>query len=312
MTRVLMPAAVLVVALAVIGCGGGAEDATGDADTAGDPGPAYLSASEYCELTAPMFCTFYLRCDRVVAADEAACRAYFIETCNQAYEPRYAAMAELGLLRLSTAGLAACADHLAQVACDNHLLDLDGPCAAVWEGQVPAGGACAFGLESFVCVEDATCVVDLSLCGTCAAAAAWGDACTDEVRCPYPGLCLAGTCVGPALSGQPCSAEQRCLSGAHCVSGVCEPRQYVAVGQQCDSTHLCAYGAACVGGVCRESPLLTEQCVGAPPCASGWCDTAADRCTPFIPPGAPCSAGAECLTQHCDGGVCGPLVSDCL
>ena len=283
------------------------EDAAGLEADAGLP----PSAVDYCEATADMFCAFYLRCGRIAEETPAACRDTFLEVCNEVYEPTYTALEAAGLLHLSAEGIEACASHLSEVPCEHHLLDLDGPCAGVWEGLAGETEACAVGIESMICDQRTTCVLDLSLCGSCELAAATSEVCAGELRCRYPDLCVEEVCVGPALPGESCGDERRCISGASCVQGSCEARSYVAIGELCDASRRCPYRSSCIEGTCRRSALLGEPCGALITCASGYCG-AESTCTSRKDPGAPCGAGPECRSGRCVAGVCDELISGCL
>lgn len=291
-------------------------DAVGDAvgDAAGDAGadaPLTPTASDYCEQIVDDFCVFYLRCDRVVAADASTCQTMFLEMCNEVYEPRYVALEQAGLIQLSAAGISQCADHLAQVPCEQHLMDLAGPCRNMWQGRSPAGSACGLDIETFVCDAASTCNLDLSFCGSCVAAADTGGACSDQVRCKYPDECVGGTCLPPALPGDSC-AESNCIQGAVCTSETCQARTYSGVGASCDSMNRCVPGSLCLGGTCVQSKLLGQACGPTAPCASGYCDGASGTCVQLIAPDQPCTDKLQCLSGSCQQGICGSLISDCL
>ena len=141
-----------------------------DASDAGeDMSPGLpITAENYCELTADAFCDYYLRCGRMAVPDKATCLEVFAEQCNGVYEPHYRALETQGMLELSPGGLQLCRSHLASVACEKQMFDLDGDCAQMWVGKVPDQGPCGTGIESFVCQPSATCVICLTLCGVCA------------------------------------------------------------------------------------------------------------------------------------------------
>lgn len=277
-----------------------------------DAGPQTLAISDYCELSAEAFCQFYLRCDRVAADNMQACQAMFLQSCNQNYEPIYSALGQQGLLSLSPSGLVACQQHLASVPCDHQLLDLDGPCAGMWQGHVGQSGLCGAGIESFVCNASNSCVVGLDLCGTCQPAATTGEACGDDLRCVYPDSCVDNTCLGGAFPGASCDAEQRCISGASCRNGVCIARQFVGIGEVCDNDHRCQYGSACVSGHCVQQSFLGEACGDLRPCMSGSCDPQTSICVPRLDPGEVCSRHDACRSGQCASSRCTELVSACL
>lgn len=276
-----------------------------------DAGVEVLDVSDYCELSAKDFCQFYLRCSRVVSPDQASCEQLFLQSCNENYEPHYAALAEHAMLSLSPAGLRACQQYLESVPCDHQLLDLDGPCADMWQGLSASGSQCGAGIDSFVCNEQTSCVVGLDLCGTCEPAAETGAHCGDDLRCVYPDNCVDGVCVGGAFPGSSCDANQRCISGASCRNGVCVARIFVGLGQSCDQDHRCQYGAACVGGTCQQQAFLGESCGDLRPCMSGYCDANSLVCMQRLPENGVCVNNDMCRSGHCESSRCTALLSAC-
>ena len=289
---------------------GPGEDATPDAEA--DMGtPLEVTAANYCELTADMFCGYYLRCGRIVADGLDECRATFMETCNGVYEPVYAAYADEGALELSEDGIQTCATHLETVACEEQIFDLDGGCAGMWRGLVNEGGACAPGIGSFVCTEGTSCVLGLDFCGTCQSGAAAGEACVPgEVRCDGESQCIDGTCVARPVAGQACQEDgARCAPGSSCQGGVCRGPDIVGVGDSCDQARRCPYRSDRIDGTCVRAGLLGEACTDNG-CASGFCD--GSICQPVREAFKGCSAGRECQSGRCTGGFCAPAVSECL
>jgi hypothetical protein len=264
------------------------------------------TASDYCEATADVFCPYYLRCGRMAVPDLDACRATFLSNCNGVYEPVYSALAEADLLRLSGEGIAACAAHLEDVACDQQIFDLDGPCGGMWIGQSPVGGSCAPGIESFVCAPGSTCVLGLDFCGTCAPVVPAGADCA-EARCAATARCVDDRCVARALPGEPCEPAG-CVAGARCVDDLCAPPARAAVGEACDRSRACPYRAACVDGACVVAALIGEPC-GARPCAGGVCVDG--QCAAPGGEGTPCDRGAACIGQLCVEGACSAIPGPC-
>lgn len=311
----------MTLALALVGCGSDAESGHEaevghevedgrevedghEADAAtGDE----LDASSYCERTVDLFCPYYLRCGRMAVDDLETCRAVFLETCNARYEPLYAALVERGALSLSAAGIARCAEHLEVVACEQQIFDLDGGCDAVWVGRVVAGGACGTGIESFVCDPATTCVLGLTLCGTCAPLT--GGACDVAHRCPDSAVCKDGTCRERPRVGEPCTGEVACVLGADCADEVCVGPSIVALGDACDAARRCPYRSTCVGGRCAEMALLGEPC-GAAGCASGVCEGGV--CVPLADPAEGCERHAQCRSGRCEAGQCTALSATCV
>jgi len=287
-------------------------DAGGDAaDVVDGGGDGTLPAEQYCAFAADVFCPFYLRCGRIAELDAAGCQTTFLETCRQLYQPRYVALEQAGLLQLSIAGLTACGQYLTSVECDHQLLDLEGPCRAIWSGRSAFGEPCGISLDSFVCDSATTCIVGMDLCGTCQAAAPTGGNCSTDLHCRYPDLCVDTQCVGAVFPGDACSDVQRCIAGASCNNNLCVARQFVGPGATCDSARRCVYRATCLGGSCSRDALLGEACSAGARCASGYC-AASGRCEPFGAPDAGCDSGATCLASSCTSGRCDSLVSACL
>ena len=282
------------------------DTSSSDADAVDEPGdvevevaPEALAASDYCESIATSFCDYYVRCARMAVPDVAACRPVFLETCNARYEPLWSALADDGRLSLSRAGIDHCADYLAGVSCEQQQNDLDWECAGVWRGAVAAGGACGPGLESFVCAEGTTCVIDLDFCGVCTPLAPPGATCDLTQRCAPTASCVDGACVDRTRVGAVCSANDvvGCVLGAGCVDGTCRASSVVALGETCDQTHRCPYKSVCKG-TCMETALDGGSCTTSSDCASGWCDQGS--CVPLRAEGAACASAAACTSGRCD------------
>jgi hypothetical protein len=236
------------------------------------------------------------------------CRETFLEACNGRYEPHYVALEERGELQLSAEGIEACAAHLGSVECSQQVFDLDGPCGSMWQGLVPTGGACGAGIESFVCDSASTCVLDLSLCGTCEPAVGEGQSCGNGVRCTPETDCVDDVCVRRGLPGDPCDPAP-CVLGTSCEAGLCAADEIVGLGVPCDASHDCQYRAACVGGVCVKAGLYGDPCSATEPCASGFCD--GTTCAPLREDGAACDGANQCVSGLCDGATCGALPGPC-
>jgi hypothetical protein len=313
----LVTAAIVVVAASVTACpsapppfdGGGSE---GEGEGEGDSGDDTLPASSYCEQLVDVFCPFYLRCGRMNVDDLAACRAAFPSSCEAKFEPRFAPLANAGLLSLSAEGLQQCADHLADVPCDEQFFELEGPCAAIWQGHVEAGGACGIDVETFVCAEGTACTLDLSFCGTCETVLPIGatcrtadgsdvdGACGPQALCGDDDVCVARPHTSEACdpSGVPCVLPARCAD-----DGVCREPVVVGVGDACDSSHRCPYFASCDAGTCRGLGGLGDRCVDDGDCEASFC--ADGTCVALLPGDASCTRSAQCASFRCDdGGHC--------
>ena len=111
----------MMIAALVLGCGS-------------DAGPSTPTrAIDYCEAIEPFFCAFYVRCGRMDVATTAACKASFLASCNEVFEPRYVDLEAAGLLSLDADGIERCRQHLASVACDQQIQELDGDLGLVVE-----------------------------------------------------------------------------------------------------------------------------------------------------------------------------------
>lgn len=295
------------------GEGGGAD---GDAPAVDPP------ASEYCERAAEVFCPYYIRCERMVAADLATCLETFVPACNSRFEPLYAELADRGLLTLSGEGLSACQEHLAAVSCEQQVFDLDLGCSGVWRGEASEGQACGPGIESFVCAEGTTCVLDLTFCGSCQSTVGLGEPCgtgPDEEslgRCEATASCTNGVCTARILAGEPCEpGVSTCVAGADCIDSgggaTCTGRAWSKPGEPCGQTAQCQYKSECVEGACAETSLVGGPCSAVLPCAAGYC-TAAGTCEPMQSKGGACEDNAQCDTRNCQGGLCATLVTTCL
>ncbi len=280
------------------------------ADTALDMPGLEVIASNYCELTAQMFCDYYLRCGRMAVDDNATCLTVFAETCEGAYEPHYTALAAKGALTLSASGLAACEAHLETVACEKQLFDLDGGCADMWVGTVAAGGACSFGIESFVCEPTSTCVITTSGCGTCIAAGRDGATCGGDLgRCDDGYGCVESACVKRGQFGDACSPTAPCGVGMGCINDKCGGFTVVALGSACGQGLRCPYNSFCRESVCVPQKGLGESCTPNDDCRSGYCEQGA--CVAFKPDGGVCNSGPQCISGKCDQGICGDLPGAC-
>lgn len=265
-------------------------------------------AANYCELTAEMFCGYYMRCGRMAVPDMATCLSVFDEQCNAVYEPHYRAFADAGMLELSASGIAQCASHLESVACEKQLQDLDGGCAQMWVGKVAVGGDCSPGIGSFVCGEESTCVLGLDFCGACEAAVGPGEVCgTNIARCDDGLSCVDNICVTRAGVGEFCSDAIPCRVGTGCVDGKCQGFTVVGLGDTCNASERCPYNSVCSGGVCVSSKAPGDSCAPQESCRSGYCDGV---CKPLKAEGQTCTGGAQCISGICDQ-VCAPLVGAC-
>lgn len=287
-------------------------DALVDAGVDEDVAPAV----DYCESIVGFFCPYYLRCGRMAAESVEECTDVFLAACNARFEPSYLSLEAAGLLNLSRAGLAACEDHLSEVACDEQLLDLDGPCGTLWRGTQAVGEECGFDIESFVCAPGAACTIDVTFCGVCERVVADGERCdSDGVTCARESSCEDGRCVARSRVGEACGAGERCVLGAVCnADSVCEGPSYVGLGDACDNfANRCPFRSECIDDVCVLAVGIDDTCGAATPCDSGgFCDAASETCVELVPQGGACELSAECQTGVCgDGNTCTSLPGVC-
>lgn len=273
-----------------------------------------LRADEYCERLVSFFCPFYVRCGRMAGVSTVAvCEDVFLEQCNATYEPRYIDLEAAGLLELREDGIDACAAHLEATPCEEQLRDLDGPCGEMWRGTQPAGGACAFDVESLVCAPGTACSLGLDLCGECRAivspGAPCGAAATEPVSCGPAASCIDDRCISHIALGEPCASGQRCVLGAQCIGGICQGAVYVDLGESCDQLRRCGYKSHCEAGVCIADSLLGESCAQTN-CASGHCG-GEELCEERFAPGSPCTTATQCDSGVCQGAVCRSLPGTC-
>jgi hypothetical protein len=301
----------LALACAAPSAGGGGGEGEGEGE------PAALTAADYCETIVGFFCPYYVRCGRMAVSTVDECRPVFLSSCEANYEPSYVSLEDAGLLTLSRAGVDACSAHLDDVACEEQLLDLDGPCSGMWVGTQPAGAACGFDIESFVCAPGSTCTLGLDLCGTCEAIVADGARCDEEgVTCARTSSCVDGVCEPRLAVGAPCEAGDTCVLGARCRDGACAGPAYVGVDDACDLDHRCAYASTCAGGACVATSDLDEACganADGALCHSGWCDAdqGGGQCVELLAQGGACTESRQCQTNACVDGACLALPSAC-
>jgi hypothetical protein len=197
------------------------------------------------------------------------------------------------------------------VECTDQLRDLYGPCQQMWQGTQPEGRACGFDVESFVCAPGNSCVLDLSLCGTCRARLPAGASCAETAgTCGPQGDCRDGVCLARRLVGESCSSEERCETGAKCEGGRCLGPRYVAVGEACSHRSRCPFGSACLDGVCFPASAVGHRC-STTVCATGFCD-ATETCVPLLPAEGSCASHEMCASGRCADGRCQAFPSACL
>lgn len=282
-----------------------------DASVSVDAQPVALTASDYCESISGFFCDFYLRCGRMHAADKAECLTNFDESCNSKFEGAYVDLEEKGFLKLNAGGIAACETHLADVACEQQVFELSGPCSGLWEGLVPVGGSCGLDVEFFVCEGQSECVLGLDFCGTCRSLVNLGDTCVPgENTCGALGFCEAGVCRARKKNGEACVEGDRCVAGSSCDAGFCTGPAFVALGDDCDRDHRCPYMSECIAGTCEAAVLQGQACSATLPCGTGFCSEGV--CGSPNADGSVCSSPSQCESGLCSEGTCTARPSACL
>lgn len=302
----MMRALALVTALAA--CGGGGDTQTPDAAPLPD---AFVvqGARDYCEAIEPFFCEFYVRCGRMDVATAADCKDAFLTSCNLAFEPRYVDLEAAGLLALDLDGVEACRQHLEAVACNQQILELNGPCADMWRGTQTSGESCGLDVESFVCAPATDCVLGLDLCGDCRPVIPLDGTCTPGTdTCASDAFCDNGTCRARVKNGDPCGTGDRCMTGSVCDMGTCTPPVFVARGETCDARRRCPYLTVCIGGTCQPTAALGASCANDGSCEVGFCEGV---CQAPRENGQPCARPGQCSSGLCEG-TCQPRPSACI
>ncbi|MBL8784399.1 MAG: hypothetical protein JNJ59_05820 [Deltaproteobacteria bacterium] len=177
------------------------------------------------------------------------------------------------------------------------------------------------------CTRDSDCVEGFHCDGTCVANVANGGACDEESDCASL-HCQNGFCCG---SGDCCSAPVDCPASYRRASAcydaaACQGDRVDAlcVQNRCDSntiqddagcdTNVEANGCGpsksvfCSGAGVQSPPQCQFFCALDSDCDAGFhCDTV---CVPNVPDGNFCDENSDCVSAHCQGGLC-CLSGDC-
>jgi len=87
-------------------------------------------------------------------------------------------------------------------------------------------------------------------------------------------------CTALSMNGQPCTSDFDCVTNDYCSAGVCAPQ--LPVGSPCTQGN-------------------QNQCV-----PMAYCDASTQKCTAQLAGGSACSIDAQCQSNACVNGACGP------
>jgi hypothetical protein len=151
--------------------------------------------------------------------------------------------------------------------------------------------SCDAGL--FCAVTTPARVIGYGHCGVCAAAAAAGEYCSDELRCLPDHRCLSGICERMREGGEACELDRQCRWPPYCIDGFCQTAEALEPSPLPDAAEL-------LGGSCdpNDSDDACNQHI-AVTCVDGLCTKRPDLGEPCDPERSQCRAG-----QVCDGGEC--------
>jgi hypothetical protein len=189
-------------------------------------------------------------------------------------------------------------------------------------GLACVGGRCAprSGGSGSSCKTLADCGKGFYCAGTYACGSGGGDVCA---------LSDVNTCKPRKARGEPCGAEKDvsvklvCGEGLVCAGavialggggsatavsqGVCQPVSdegrpcQVPIATGTIVVTGCRVGLVCDGSTCRQPPPVGAPCASSDGtrCSGGYCDSATNLCTAFLPPGSPASAGCQQCEYAC-------------
>ena len=251
-----------------------------DPTQASPPGAAF--GSEVVEA----LCAMFVRCQ--VMPDRVTCLAKWTVDSDEAREvPTFVAKIAKGRMSYHPDIAARCLALLRDASCSRALLDLDtieATCDSVFEGKVPAGGACHIDHE---CAQDGACInrsscTSASCCpiGTCEPRPVTAPACETSRNCPRGQSCVGARCVPPPGPGQACNH-------GNCRNSVCHYTMQICTAP------------APEGGACREASECDDWLASSCP-PNRLCHRASG-------PGQPCAGTLACLPYlRCKDGTCQP------
>lgn len=295
LTRALV--ACSLVATALSGCTPRDDDRQDDA----------LTMSAFSSQSVKKLCDVYVACG-VVGASQC-------ETALSSTFERIAQAIDDGRTKFDASKAKACLDSLADLTCDDELLD-SAACNQLWVPQVPAGGDC-YGSE-FECV-DGFCAqgIDDEVCpGTCRAFVAAGGSCADrQDRCVDGTWCgMEDTCVALAREGERCDYETpcdwdldlSCKREGSAGEGRCQRPQ--PAGSACTEDSECVDGLYCQIG----ADDAKGSCRAKAP-RGGACDVYADSCLSglYCVESSRGSDTGTCEQLKAEGAKCVPGMYEC-
>ncbi|HEY1549715.1 MAG TPA: Dickkopf N-terminal cysteine-rich domain-containing protein [Kofleriaceae bacterium] len=164
------------------------------------------------------------------------------------------------------------------------------------------------------CSDDEQCIAG-DYCdfqsGECQPYIAAGSACTDSFACALgygcagtPLICKALPGTGAACPDNVCAnVGEHCGSGGTCIKDGL-PGDSCATGSDCSEFFPCDASTL----KCKQAPGLGEPCTGDCFAAGTFCTDALGSASPVCAPagsdGATCTETNQCLSSHCDNGVC--------
>jgi hypothetical protein len=136
-----------------------------------------------------------------------------------------------------------------------------------------------------------------------------GATCASDLDCCAPTACREGRCqLACQPTGETCVQDVDCCAPNACISGRCAPRPMcVERGGACtpsETENTCCPPNVCVDGrcdLCRDPGAMCTRntdCCGGSPCVAGRC-----ACRPTS---GRCTSPADCCSQYCVNGLCGP------
>jgi hypothetical protein len=248
--------ALLVLPVALVGCGGNEFVAASSGDSAADAGR--LTDDQACGDNAHAHCLKIETCSPTLMATtygaQGTCETRLKLVCLNSLE----APASGG----SAQKTEACAQAYASWTCDDYLDDKPPPACAQALGALAAGKPCGAPGQ---CASGFCAIAPGSACGVCAPAPQVGTSCAALTTCGPLLVCNATTqqCGGFAASGgacgkaQPCGAGLFCVGGTGATNGTCAPA-VEQMGAACDPLGKTGPGCDRLAGLTCNG--TTKQC----------------------------------------------------